>query len=102
MLQALIVRVNEFVLGSAEQTFQPIPGVAEEAASEVTLGVYGLEAVRASGHQRGAGHLPKRKFLGANERDKELMLREVTNRIMVRVAKILNISGTPGGLKDNL
>ncbi len=89
MLQAMIVRVQEFVLGNPEQAFQPIPDVAQEPASEVTIGIYGQEAQRARGHQNGIRHLPKRKFIGANDRDREQMLVDISIRIQTRVRKLL-------------
>lgn len=89
MLQALIVRVADFVLGNPDQTFQPLPTVSLEPASEMTIGIYGFEAERASGHQNGRGHLPQRRFLGANMRDQELMLQDIIARMKYRASAIL-------------
>lgn len=85
MLQAMIVRVNNVTLtqgdtGHGEGNLTP--------ASEIRIGIYGEEALRASGHQTGAKHLPRRKFMGANEEDQRLMLQDIIDRMLFRAKKV--------------
>jgi hypothetical protein len=40
---------------------------------EVSLGIYGAEAARASGHNNGGKNLPQRKFFAVSAKDKENM-----------------------------
>jgi hypothetical protein len=98
MLQALIVTVQDFVAGQ----FEPAPMSQTEPANEVRIGIYGEEAQRASGHQRGAGHLPKRAFLGANDQDKEIMCNDIMQRMAFRIRQSLGISATVRQSKDTL
>jgi hypothetical protein len=89
MLQAIIVRVKDFVLtlaGGGDGGFEPIGGGGGEKADEIVIGIYGPEAGRASGHNEGRpGHLPKRKFIGASEDDKRAMIQDISSRVMFRL-----------------
>jgi hypothetical protein len=93
MLQAMVVRVQEFSLGIDTQTFQS-PQTVSPAASEFAIGIYGTEAERARGHQKGnpKTHLPQRKFLGANENDKTLMVNDILSRMVARIRKTLGVA----------
>lgn len=91
MLQGIIVRVRDFVLGN-ETTVSPDPNSTKEPANTITLGIYGEEAERAEGHNTGAGRLPKRRFFGASEQDKIDMINDIVNRAIARAR--LAIRGT--------
>lgn len=71
MLQALLVRVH--------------------GALEGAIGIYGHEAVRASGHHDGnpKTKLPRRRFLGASEADKTLMVAAIAERAAARGRELL-------------
>jgi hypothetical protein len=103
MLQAMVVRVLEFFLGSDTNTFQPLPTVSIEPATEFTIGVYGTEAERARGHQKGnpRTHLPQRKFLGANDRDKTLMVNDILSRMAARVRNALGVKASVVSRNEN-
>lgn len=70
MLQALVVKVA---------------GAGAAIVKEARIGIYGKEAARADGHQRGTGRLPKRKFLGASAADRKAMIGELMARIKARI-----------------
>lgn len=70
MLQALVVKVA---------------GAGAAIVKEARIGLYGKEAARADGHQRGTGRLPKRKFLGASADDRKIMIGELMDRIKARM-----------------
>lgn len=98
MLQAIIIRVGEFVASD----FLPLPTARIEASDTLKIGIYGPESERASGHQTGVPkrNLPKRKFLGLNQRDKTLILADVVARMRARVRAALGQpeGGTPSVL----
>jgi hypothetical protein len=88
MLQALIVRVKDFILPGTDAAaggFMPIESGKLEPANEIVLGIYGEEAARASGHNEGYKRLPRRHFLGASESDKVAVLNDILTRIVARV-----------------
>ena len=81
MLQSLIVRV----LGDSI----PVGGSADtsstEVANEATIGIYGQEAIRASAHNDGQGHMPRRHFLGTNSNDRSMIVSDIVARMGKRV-----------------
>lgn len=96
MLQGLIVKVGGIVLGN-DEGWQDITvdtgnvsGIANNTpATEIVIGIYGEEAERAEGHNQGSGHLPRRKFLAANEQDKILALQALVSRASFRMRRAL-------------
>lgn len=93
MLQALIVTVKDFI---ATQ-YEPLENAQTEPADEIKIGIYGHEAERASGHQRGYKYLPKRQFLGASNSDQDAMGQDIMSRIASRVRASLGISASVRG-----
>jgi hypothetical protein len=97
MLQALIVKVggvvlpgvSEFSTGLTQGAVESAGGGSATKASDIVLGIYGPEAVRANAHNQGGGHLPKRKFFGASEHDKTQVLEDIMVRVATRVRKVL-------------
>lgn len=89
MLQAIIVRVG----GLVSQVNDLFTGENTAPASEITIGIYGDEALRASGHNEGTAHLPRRHFMGANDSDKTAMMDDILSRMIARVKKA--IGGAP-------
>jgi hypothetical protein len=90
MLQSMIVRVLDITLtldDSGSFSFD----AANQPASQINIGIYGEEAVRASGHNEGEGHLPRRHFMGANDTDKQLVLRDILDRVSFRARKAVSI-----------
>lgn len=98
MLQAIIVKVAGITLPGAD----PAQGNLfadtsvsgdlysnETPASEIVLGIYGNEADRATGHNTGRGHLPKRRFFGASETDKTAVLDDILKRVLFRLKKVM-------------
>lgn len=70
MLQGLVVK---------------IAGSGNQPVNEARLGIYGTEAARADGHNKGTRRLPKRKFLGASESDKRAIANDIMQRIRQRL-----------------
>lgn len=90
MLQALVVKVSGFVMAGDTAGADPNgAGGSDAPADEITIGIYGAEAARASGHNEGTKHLPQRKFLGVNDQDKQLMLGDVLSRVAARMRRVL-------------
>lgn len=90
MLQATVVRVHDIELtldGSGSFSFD----AANQPANQINIGIYGEEAERASGHNEGKGHLPRRHFMGANETDKVLVLQDILARVAFRARRALGI-----------
>ncbi len=93
MLQALIVTVQDFIAGQ----FEPLENAQTEPANEIKIGIYGHEAQRASGHQRGYKYLPKREFLGASNSDQDAMSEDIMRRMVVRVKSVFGVSASVRG-----
>jgi hypothetical protein len=88
MLQSMVVRVLGWVLDQSSLTTPE----DQSQANEIKIGIYGYEAQRASGHQKGTGHLPKRAFIGANDQDKSAMLADASQRVAARIRSSLGLS----------
>lgn len=89
MLQAIQVKAGGAALSGNQQ-----PGLHAKpsAVTEGTLGIYGDEAARASGHNsddRPKG-VPKRKFLGASEEDTRRFAGDLESRAGERARKALD------------
>lgn len=57
-------------------------------ATEGILGIYGEEADRATGHNTGAGHLPKREFFGWGDKDEAEAISDLDRIIGARLNKL--------------
>lgn len=88
MLQAEVVRVKEVTLKLGDDYNWD---TANQPANEATIAIYGEEAERASGHNEGRGHLPRRHFHGANAGDKATFLNDILTRVTFRVKRKLGI-----------
>lgn len=53
-----------------------------------TIGIYGPEADRATGHNTGFGHLPKREFFGWGAGDEAAMLKDLDKILSARLDDI--------------
>lgn len=58
---------------------------AKASGVDVTLGIYGTAAARATGHNFGARHLPQRRFFGASADDAKQMVKDIYVRIKARL-----------------
>ncbi len=58
--------------------------VKEVSRNSATIGVYGEEGVRAAAHNAGEGKMPQREFIGASPEDAQLMLNDISARMMAR------------------
>lgn len=56
-----------------------------QPASEMRVGIYGDAADRASGHNAGAGKLPRRHFFGIGRGDAKALVADVLSRMRVRM-----------------
>jgi hypothetical protein len=82
MLQAIAVKTGSSSnLADEEVELTDKPNVVDEAV----IGIYGKEAERASGHNQGGRHLPKRRFFGASAADVVAMIQDVTSRVVARL-----------------
>ncbi len=86
MLQAVLVKVAGVIVGGTDSQAD---FTNKQPANEIILGIYGEEGARASGHNEGRGHLPKRKFFGASDSDKTLVLADILTRVSFRVRQAL-------------
>jgi hypothetical protein len=57
------------------------------AERSILLGIYGPAADRATGHNIGAGHLPRRRFFSASHADLKAMLEDMRVRMRARTVK---------------
>lgn len=55
------------------------------SATELALGIYGEKAAIATGHNTGAGKLPKRRFFGASTNDAKAMVAEIFAHMRARL-----------------
>lgn len=82
MLQAIVVRINGAATADRDVGVNSRPS----PATQVTIGIYGQEADRASGHNQGiSGRLPQRRFFGASVSDLAAMVSDIKTRILARV-----------------
>lgn len=80
--------VNLFGLHGAPHMLQAV--IVKVAGIGLTLGVYGDEAKRASGHNTGIpGKLPRRYWFGASSADLEAMSKDVWTGMKARLKGIL-------------
>jgi hypothetical protein len=81
MLQAIVVKVGALISSggavSATASTQP--------AEEMRIGIYGEAAARATGHNEGAGRLPKRRFFWTSRADAKAMAQDILTRIRARL-----------------
>jgi hypothetical protein len=85
MLQAIAVKTNNRNVGAYGDDNVGLNEKATEV-DEVTIGIYGKEAERASGHNQGIpGRLPKRRFFGASKSDIAEMVSDMKTRILARI-----------------
>jgi hypothetical protein len=92
MLQAMIVRCGLTAISNAFGNAQlPKPLELASSADEVTIGIYGSEAERANAHQAGVDRMPRRKFVGANFNDQQLMINDIVNRLAYRMRQALGM-----------
>lgn len=54
-----------------------------------TIGIYGPEADRATGHNTGYGNLPQREFFGWGRNDEAIMLKDMETILTARLDQIL-------------
>lgn len=54
---------------------------------ESVIGIYGSSAARAEGHNKGAKHLPQRKFLAASKKDEKAMVK-IVERFVQKAVKV--------------
>jgi hypothetical protein len=62
--------------------------VKTESATAGTIGIYGPEADRATGHNTGHGHLPKREFFGWGAGDEAAMMKDLETIMSARLDDI--------------
>ncbi|MGE5568542.1 MAG: hypothetical protein ACM3S5_05830 [Rhodospirillales bacterium] len=89
MLQGIIVKVAGLMSGSDRDEFVS-PTSRTTPATELVLGIYGEAADRATGHNTGdnaKASLPKRHFFGASAADARLMLRDIYERMKIRMQR---------------
>lgn len=89
MLQAMVVRVLDIELTQDASGVYSYEG--NQKANQMTIGIYGEEAERASGHNEGSGHLPRRHFMGANDSDKNLVLTDILTRAAARARRVAGL-----------
>jgi len=92
MLQAIVVRSGGVELGRLVNLLNPgrIEATNPQPAREVTIGIYGDEAKRATAHNVGSpGRLQPRHFFGANQQDARLMLADMAGRIQRRLQQVV-------------
>lgn len=80
MMQAIVVRsgANE---GQDTTNETPTDGGS--------IGIYGIEAERAEGHNVGAGHLPRREFFAFSSDDEDKVGADILRRVEIRLARRL-------------
>ena len=62
--------------------------VKTDSASAGTIGIYGPEADRATGHNTGFGHLPKREFFGWGAGDDVEMMKDLDTIMSARLGDL--------------
>ena len=84
MLQAIVVKAGRMMFGSYGDTDVGLTEMPEPA-DELVIGIYGDAAERATGHNEGGRHLPRRRFFGASASDMKQMARDIYDRIALRL-----------------
>lgn len=85
MLQAIAVKTNNRNFGAYGDDDVGLNDKPAQA-DEITIGIYGKEADRASGHNQGIpGRLPTRRFFGASRSDIAEMANDMKTRILARI-----------------
>lgn len=86
MLQAFVIKVS----GIDYSNLPPKPGVVGKEAFNASLGIYGEEAERATGHNTGNGNSPMREFFGISSSDAKKISDDVEKSILQRLKRFLN------------
>lgn len=86
MLQAFVIKVS----GLDYSNLTARSGEPGKEAFEASLGIYGEEADRATGHNTGNGHSPLREFFGISNSDAKKMADDVEKSIFQRLKRFLN------------
>lgn len=88
MLQAFVIKISGITYSSNAPA--PKPGSSGPEAFEASLGIYGEEAQRATGHNTGEGNSPKREFFSISKSDAAAMASDVEKSLYARMKRYLN------------